>query len=161
MRERKRKIKRKFPQNVKQHINEARLISLKNIVILVPQLDTCALVNKMKTLHIWKFILLSSCFQFVCHSLLLNTVSEILWKTVGVFSQNTVFALLNTLLFPILWQINSGVRVFPNKPTYPFWLINMIKQLTNNCNSLVWKPLFVLDGVSFSSVEFQPFCFLF
>lgn len=48
----KKKIKRKSQANVKQHINEARLIAVKRRVIWVPRLVTCALVNKMKTLHI-------------------------------------------------------------------------------------------------------------
>lgn len=49
---REKKIERKSQANVKQHINEAGLIALKRIVIWVPRLVTCALVNKMKTLHI-------------------------------------------------------------------------------------------------------------
>jgi len=48
----KQKIKRKSQENVKQHINEARLIAMKRIVIWAPRLVTCTLVNKMETLHI-------------------------------------------------------------------------------------------------------------
>lgn len=42
----------KSQANVKQHINEARLIALKRKVIWVPRLVTCALLNKIKTLLI-------------------------------------------------------------------------------------------------------------